>query len=302
LSGSVVNGALAYLRGTTGADRVLPTRGQGRAAVGFLAAVLAFLAVLAIALEMAATRLAADWSGDLAATATLQVYAPDAEIEEQARAALNVLRTTSGVHSVRMLDLAEQERLLEPWLGPDIPIESLPLPLMIEVAADRGALDRDDLALRLQAEAPGAVFDDHAAWREPLVATAGRLRLFALGLIGLVAAAYVAVLALAARGAVAENAPAIRTLRLVGARDGFISRALTRRFLLAATAGAAAGTAIGMLIVGMLPAGSEQGFFLVGIGLAGRSLALPLLVVPVAAVLAWAVTAATTRLGLRRWG
>jgi cell division transport system permease protein len=292
-------GMLAYLRGTTGADRVLPRRGQ--AGIGFVAAVLAFIAVLAIALGFAAGRLAADWSGELAEVATLQVYAPDADIEEQARAALNVLRTTPGVRSVRMLDLAEQERLLEPWLGPDIPIESLPLPLMIEVAADRQALDQDALALRLEAEAPGAVFDDHAAWREPLVAAAERLRAFAFGLLGLVAVVYVAVLALASRAAVAANGRAIRTLRLVGARDGFISRAFTRRFLLATAAGAAVGTALGVVLVALLPKASEQGFFLVGIGLGGPALALPLLVAPAAVVVAWVVAAATTRRGLRRW-
>ena len=90
------------------------------ASVGFLAAVLSFLAVLALALLLAAGRLSASWQGELAGTATLQIFGPEAQIEEQARAALEVLRTTPGVRSVRMVDLAEQERLLEPWLGPDV--------------------------------------------------------------------------------------------------------------------------------------------------------------------------------------
>ena len=100
---------------------------------GFLAAVLAFFAVLALALALAAGRLAATWDGETGETATLQVFAGDEVIEEQARAALDVLRQTPGVRSVRMVDLAEQEKLLEPWLGPEVPMESLPLPL-----ADRG--------------------------------------------------------------------------------------------------------------------------------------------------------------------
>ena len=108
------------------------------ASVGFLAAVLAFLAVLALALLLAAGRLSASWQGELAGTATLQIFGPEAQIEEQARAALEVLRTTPGVRSVRMVDLAEQERLLEPWLGPDVPVESLPLPLMVDVETSIG--------------------------------------------------------------------------------------------------------------------------------------------------------------------
>ena len=134
-------GVLGYLRGGGGADRVVPRGTQPALSVGFLAAVMAFFAVLALALALAAGRLAGAWEGQLADTATLQVFAPEAQMEEQARAALNVLRTTPGVRSVRMVDLAEQEKLLEPWLGPDIPIESLPLPLLIEVATDRDAAE-----------------------------------------------------------------------------------------------------------------------------------------------------------------
>ncbi len=46
--------------------------------------------------------------------------------------------------------------------------------------ADPG-YDADGLRLRLAAEAPGAVLDDHSRWRRPLVAAAGRLRLLGLG-------------------------------------------------------------------------------------------------------------------------
>ncbi len=38
------------------------------------------------------------------------------------------------------------------------------------------------LRLRLTAEAPGAVLDDHTRWRSPLVTAADRLRIFGLSL------------------------------------------------------------------------------------------------------------------------
>ena len=176
--------ATGYLTGTGRADCMVPRATQPLSTVAILTALIAFGAVLALALAVAATRLADGWKAELADAATLQIFAPEEEIESQARAALDVLRATPGVQSVRMVDLSEQERLLEPWLGPDIPVESLPLPLLIEVEADRAALDQAALLVRLQAEAPGAVFDDHAAWREPLVATAGRLRTGALAALG----------------------------------------------------------------------------------------------------------------------
>ena len=280
---------------------LLPRSPRPVAALGLVAAILAFLAVLALALMLAAGRLAAGWQGALADAATLQIFAPEAGIEEQARAALAVLRETPGVRSVRMVDLAEQERLLEPWLGPDVPVESLPLPLLVEVETDREALDRAALVERLRDEAPGAVFDDHAAWRAPLVAAAGRVRLFAAASLGLVALALAAVAGLAAQAAVAANGGAIATLRLVGARDGFIRGALTRRFVFAALAGGTVGTAAGMLLVALLPRGSEQGFFLAGIGLGGWQWLLPPLIPAATALIAWAAAAAAARRGLRAW-
>jgi cell division transport system permease protein len=297
----VIGARLAGLvRGDPAAAAVVPRGAQPALSVGFLAAVIAFFAVLALALALAAGRLADSWRGELADTATLQVLGTGPGIEAQARAALEVLRTTPGVRSVRMVDLAEQERLLEPWLGPDVPIESLPLPLMIEIETDRDRLNQESLILRLQADAPGAVYDDHAAWRQPLIATADRLRLFALACLGLLALALAAVLGLAAHAAIAASRGAIQTLRLVGARDGFISRAFTRRFTASAVLGALAGTGAGLVLLALLPQASEQGFFLVGIGLVGWHWLLPAVIPPAAGAVAWMATRLAMWRGLRR--
>lgn len=291
----------AFLKSDRQADRLVPRGAESTSAIWFLAATMAFFAVLALALALAAGRLAARWGGDLASTATLEIVAPDGEVEAQARAALNVLRTTPGVRSVRVIELDEQRRLLEPWLGPELALDALALPLLIDVETEPGRLNAESLELRLAAEAPGAVFDDHAAWRRPLVATAERLRLFAFGCVALIALALGAVLTLAARAAIAANAGVIRTLRLVGARDGYITRAFTRRFTRSAAAGAAVGTLGGMGLLAVLPQASEQGFFLVGIGLQGWHWVLPALIPPAAAAVAWAATRRAARRNLRRW-
>ena len=39
-----------------------------------------------------------------------------------------ILVTTPGIADARALDLAEQAALLEPWLGPDLPLDTIPLP------------------------------------------------------------------------------------------------------------------------------------------------------------------------------
>ena len=181
-------------------------------------------------------------------------------MEEQARAALDVLRTTPGVRSVRMVDLAEQERLLEPWLGPDVPIESLPVPLMVEVEIDRTILDQAGLRERLAAEAPGAVYDDHAGWRQPLVVTAGRLGRFALGCLVALGLGMAAVAGMSARATLAGSGAEVATLRLVGARDGFIGGAPTHRSTMAALAGATVGTAAACILLALVPQRERAGF------------------------------------------
>ena len=284
-----------------GSDRVVPRGVHAAVSVGFLAAVMAFFAVMTLALALAAGRLAESWEGELARDATLRIFAPQDAVEAQARAALNVLRTTPGILSVRVVTLEEQKALLEPWLGPDFAIESLPLPLMIEVTTDAERLNRESLALRLSAEAPGATFDDHATWRAPLILTAQRLRLFAFACLALTAAALAAVLGLAAHAAVAANAPVIETLRLIGARDDYIARAFIRRFTLRALAGAAVGTIAGMVLLALLPSASEQGFFLVGIGPRGWHWLAPLVVPLAAGLVAFVATRWATRRNLRRW-
>jgi cell division transport system permease protein len=253
---------------------------------------MAFLAVFALALSLASGRLAERWTAALAETATIRVSAPPAQIEAQVAAVLEVLRTTPGVAAARALSLDEQRALLAPWFGPDLPLESLPLPRLIEIRETPAGFDAEGLRMRLRAEAPGAVLDDHTRWRRPLVAAADRLRWLGWAAMALIAGATAAMITLAAQAALAANAQVIRVLRLVGARDLFIARAFVRRFTQRALTGAAAGTALGMGAVAVLPPVDEAGAFLTGLGFQGLHWLLPLAIPPLAAVVAYAATRA----------
>ena len=275
------------------------------ASVGFLAAVLAFLAVLALALMLAAGRLSASWQGELADTATLQIFAPEAQIEEQARAALEVLRTTPGVRSVRMVDLAEQERLLEPWLGPDVPVESLPLPLMVEVDDRPGrARPRRRWSRGCRPRRPGRSTTTTPPGGEPLVATAERLRLFAAGCLGLVALALAAVVGpRGAGGGGGERRGDRDAAARRGARPASSAARSTRRLALGALAGALArhgGRAARWWRC--CRAAASRGSFSSGSASPAGSWLLPLLVPPAAGARSpGARRGRAARRGLRRW-
>ncbi|MCG6904560.1 MAG: cell division protein FtsX [Rhodobacter sp.] len=277
---------LAILRGDSDADRTVPPTGFTARLTLFSAAAMSFLAVFALALSLATGRLADRWSSELARSATVRISAPAGQEEAQVRAAVRVLETTPGVASFRVLDMAEQRALLEPWFGPDLPLDSLPIPQMIEVIEDASGYDAGGLRLRLQAEAPGAVLDDHTRWRRPLVRAADRLRMLGIVSILLIVATTAAMITLAANAALAANAQVIRVLRLVGARDVYIARAFVRRFTLRALSGATVGTVFAMLAVALLPSAAQEGGFLTGLGFQGAhwlwALCIPLLVAFVA--------------------
>jgi cell division transport system permease protein len=272
------------------ADRVVPPAGPTAWLTTFTAAAMAFLAVFALALSLAAGRLADRWGDALAHTATVRISAPVDQIAAQTAAVIDVLITTPGVASARAIPDDEARALLEPWFGPDLPLDRLPIPRLVELTEGTPGYDAQGLRLRLAAEAPGAVLDDHTRWRRPLSDAAGRLRLLGSLALVLIGAAFAAMITMAASAALAANAQVIGVLRLIGARDAWIARAFVRRFTLRALAGAAAGAAAGTAAVALLPAADAAGGFLTGLGFQGAAWAFPLALPPLAAVVAFVAT------------
>jgi cell division transport system permease protein len=231
-------------------DRVLPP-GRGLAVgLAVIAALLTLAAIGLAALALAGGRLADEARGAVEDGATLSILADEAEVEAQARTALDILRTTKGVLGVRVIEPGEQRALLAPWLGTEVPIDGLTLPLMIAVSTDREALDADALRIRLAEAAPAAVFDDHDAWRTPLVAWGRGIAGVATAGVAVAAAVLAAAAGLATAASVAAARSAISVFRLVGGRDRALAAALARRAGRAAVLGAGAGAVSGLAVLG----------------------------------------------------
>lgn len=285
-----LDAALDLVAGDTQADRVVPPTGFTARLTLFTAAAMAFLAVFALALSLASGRLAANWKDALAGSATLRISAPADQMAAQTERALKILSETPGIAEARALTPDEQRALLEPWFGPDLPVETLPVPQLIEVRETGQGYDGDGLRLRLQAELPGAVLDDHTRWRRPLVQAAGRLKILGWAAILLIFAAMGAMITLAANAALAANSQVIQVLRLIGATDTYIARAFVRRFTLRTLSGAALGMVIGMVAILLLPSSSSEASVLTGLGFQGLHWLWPLLVPPLAAIVAFFAT------------
>lgn len=285
-----MSGLKTLLIGDRSADRIVPPTGFTARLTTFTAGAMAFLAVFALALSLASGRLAERWSAALAQTATIRISAPADQMAAQTAKVMAILKQTPGVASAHPLTDAQQRKLLEPWFGPDLPLNALPIPRLVDVRETAQGFDVQGLRNRLAASVPGAVLDDHTRWRRPLVAAAGRLRTMGLVAILLIAGATAAMITLAANAALAANGQVIRVLRLIGARDRFIARAFVRRFTLRALMGAAIGTALGMGAVLLLPAQNTTGGFLTGLGFHGVGWLWPLTIPPLAAIVSFVAT------------
>lgn len=272
------------------ADRVVPPTGFTARLTLFSAFAMAFLAVFALALSLAAGRVADRWGTELAQSSTLRISAPAGEVATQTEAALRVLRTTPGIVDARALTIEEQRALLAPWFGSDLPIEDLPLPQLIDIVETEDGYDASGLRLRLAAEAPAAVLDDHARWRRPLIDAASRLRLLGWASILLIATATAAMVTLAANAALAANAQVIAVLRLVGAKDTYIASAFVRRFALRALIGSAFGTGAGIVALFLVPSGGDTAGFLTDFSIQGWGWLWVALIPPLSGLVAFVAT------------
>lgn len=272
------------------AGRIVPPTGFTAQLTLFSAGAMAFLAVFALALAMATGRMAERWSDELAQSVTLRVNTPIGEADARTETALEILRTTPGVGDPKVIPDDQVAQLLEPWFGPDLPLDALPVPRLIDVPITSNDLDIEGLRLRLEAELPDTVLDDHSSWRRPLVSAANRLRVLGIVSLILIAAASGAMITLAAKAALAANGQVIRVLRLIGARDITIASAFVRRFTRRAAVGSAVGTVLGVAAVAILPDMDPAGSFLTGLGFQGWDWLLPFMIPAIAAVIGFAAT------------
>jgi len=290
---------LELILGDPQADRAVPPTGMTARLTVFVAAVMAFLAVITLAISLTTGRVAEAWAQELAQSATLRLPVDPQTSDTLLLSALDVLETTPGVTSVRALSETEQQALLEPWFGPDLPLESLPIPQLIEIITDGDDYDADGLRARLSAQVPGAVLDDHTSWRAPLLEAASRVRLISWSVIVLIGATIAAMITLAAQASLAANAQVIRVLRLVGARDTYIARAFVRRYTSRAGLGALVGVVVGAGAMVLMPQGGSGDSILIGVGFVGAEWLLLVMIPILSAVTAFFATRAAAFRRLR---
>ncbi len=207
-----------------------------------------------------------EWDRALAGSLTVQVPADTSAARLEVITAL--LRQTPGVVEARLLDGAATAKLVEPWLGPSVAVERLPLPRLFDVRIDpSAAVDLAGLRRKLASVAPEAQLDDHRLALLRLRGFAVELQRLIVAGMGVVAGLLVLTVVFTARTGLAVHQPVIELLHLLGAPDRYIARQFQRHALWLGLRGGLIGAAAAAVTVIVL-------------GRAGSGLDLPL---PVAA-------------------
>lgn len=163
------------------------------------------------------------WDESLTSELTVQISA-DAS-PARLDMALGALRQTKGVVWAYLLAPQETAKLLQPWLGDTVPIETLPLPRLIDVRVDpRVAIDYATLRKQLDSIVSGAQLDDNSTWLAGVRDFALRVEGVITAGVTVVTALIIAIIVFTARIGLAIHRSVIELLHLLGAHDAYIAR------------------------------------------------------------------------------
>jgi cell division transport system permease protein len=223
----------------------------GRALIAVVA-IMTFLASITTGTVLLVSASAAEWQSDVASEITIQVRPlAGRDIERDAVAVAEALRTQPGIVEVRPFTKAESAKLLEPWLGSGLSLDDLPVPRVIVARIAPGAvLDLAGLRSRVAQAAPSASVDDHRAWIERMRSMTGAIVFAGIGILALVIIATIISVSFATRGAMAANRPIVEVLHFVGAGDRYIANRFLRHFLRLGLEGGIIGGVAAMLLFG----------------------------------------------------
>jgi cell division transport system permease protein len=272
----------------------------GRALIAVVA-IMTFLASITTGAVLLVSASAAEWQSDVASEITIQVRPLSGrDIERDAVAVAEALRTQPGIVEVRPFTKAESAKLLEPWLGSGLSLDDLPVPRVIVARIAPGAvLDLAGLRSRVAQAAPSASVDDHRAWIERMRSMTGAIVFAGIGILTLVIIATIISVSFATRGAMAANRPIVEVLHFVGAGDRYIANRFLRHFLRLGLEGGLIGGVAAMLLFGFsesiagwfsgTPVGDQFGALLGTFSLRPSGyIALAAQAVLIAAITAWA--------------
>ena len=212
-------------------------------ALAVVLTIMTFLASLSLGGVNVINSYAKSWQSDISREATIQIMPDDkVNMDEALKNAVRLVTDFPGIRDAKILDRNETQDLLEPWLGSGIDVSELPIPRLIIVTFDQGAIP-DTFSLRelVKQNIPNANFDDHRMWVDQLSSMAHSFVLIGLSVFILVLVALILTIVFATRSTLSNNNHIIEVLHFIGADAGFVARQFDWYFFKTGLKGAAIG-------------------------------------------------------------
>jgi cell division transport system permease protein len=217
--------------------------------------IMCFLACLTAGAVYMINESASAWLKDIASEVTVQVEPRErVDIEKSVADVASYLGKQPGIANVKAMSNADSAALLEPWLGKNDALKSLPMPRLIAVEIDRNSPpDLAAVKAALEKQFPAANLDDHRQWQQQIRAVTRSFALGGLAILLLVGAATTAIIVSATRSAMASNREIVEVLHYVGATDRFIAREFEGHFLRLGISAGLVGAVCAMLVFLAMP-------------------------------------------------
>nr|WP_244630280.1 ABC transporter permease [Nitratireductor aestuarii] len=234
----------------SGQSPIVPRDNVASRAMVLVIAIMTFLSCLTLGGVTLVRDTATTWQTQISREATIQIKPADnLDMEEALTKAQSIASTYAGVRTATIVDRSATVRLLEPWLGSGLELESLPVPRLIIVTIDPNTPpDFESMRAELAQSVPQAILDDHRTWVDRLVAMATTTVTIGMAILALMLSATALTVIFATRGAMSGNVHVIEVLHFVGAEAPFIAREFRRHFLVAGLRGAIGGGVAAIIV------------------------------------------------------
>jgi cell division transport system permease protein len=222
--------------------------------IGFMV----FLAALALTAANAVTNLADRWDTGLTGRMTVQVPPPPGaangvDAANRVQAVLDVLRSRAGVERAQPVSRERMQQMLRPWLGDSTEGADLPLPRLISVVVDPDAgVTAARLEEAISPAVPDAIVDDHDQALGRFLDVVWTVKMLALLVLGLVAAAAVITVIFVTRTGLAVHRQVIELLHLIGAHDSYVAAQFQRHAMRLGLLGGVIGLALALVTLLLL--------------------------------------------------
>jgi cell division transport system permease protein len=214
--------------------------------------IMVFLSVLVLATTLVLGNAIERWRLSYSVQMTVEVP-PSATVHGAVERVIEILDATPGVVEARPLSDENVAELLAPWIGRDLDIDQLPLPVLVDIRMERpGAIDAEALQSALDAEVPGVRVDDGRRWLDPVRTTARALQMIAGLILIFIAAGAVATIVFMTRTGLAVHRDTIDILHQVGAQDSYIARQFQTQALRLALYGGVPGLVVAVLCIALI--------------------------------------------------